>query len=55
MTVDGVNRKVHNTVSNTAETRIMPKWLFPPCFSDKNKFTSSRPDSELVAPISAKQ
>ena len=40
---------------DTAETsRIIPKWLFPPRFSDKNRFTSSRPDAVLVAPISAK-
>ena len=40
--------------SNTAETRIMPKWLFPPRFLDKIRFTSSRLDAVLVAPISAK-
>jgi len=27
-------------IPNTAETRIIPKWLFPPRFSDKNRFTS---------------
>ena len=42
-------------IPNTAETRIIPKWLFPPRFSDKNRFTSSRPDVELVAPISARK
>jgi len=31
-------------IPNTAETRIVPKWLFPPRFSDKNRFTSSRPE-----------
>jgi len=37
-------------IPNTAETRIMPKWLFPPRFSDQNRFTSSsRPDAALVA------
>jgi len=41
-------------ILNTAETRIVPKWLFPPRFSDKNRFTSSRPDAVLVALISAK-
>jgi len=42
-------------IPNTAETRIIkPKWLFPPCFSGKNRFTSSRPDAVLVAPISAR-
>ena len=29
-------------IPNTAETRIIPKWLFPPRFSDKHRFTSSR-------------
>ena len=41
-------------IPNTAETRIIPKWLFPPHFSDENRVTSSRPDAVLVAPISAK-
>ena len=27
-------------IPNTAEARIIPKWLFPPRFSDKNRFTS---------------
>jgi hypothetical protein len=40
-------------IPNTAETRIIPKWLFPPHFSDENRVTSSRPDAVLVAPISA--
>ena len=39
---------------NAAETRFVPKWIFPPRFSDKNRFISSRPDAVLVAPISAK-
>jgi hypothetical protein len=30
---------------NTAETRIVLKWLFPPRFVDKNRYTSSRPDA----------
>jgi hypothetical protein len=38
-------------IPDTAETRIIPKWLFPPCFSDKNRFTSSRPDAVLLSPI----
>ena len=42
-------------IPNTAETRIVPKWLFPPRFPDKNMITSSRPDANLVAPIFAKQ
>ena len=37
-------------IPDAAETRISPKWLFPPRFSDKNRFTPSRPN----APISAK-
>jgi len=39
-------------ISNTAETRIIPKWLLPPRFSDKNRFTSSCLDAVLVVPIS---
>jgi hypothetical protein len=39
-------------ISNTAETRDILKLLFPPRFSDKNRFT--RPNAVLVAPISAK-
>ena len=42
-------------VPDTAEIRIIPKWLFPPRFSDKNGFTFSRPDAVLVAPISMNQ
>jgi hypothetical protein len=42
-------------IPNTAETRIIPKWLFPPRFSDKNRFISSRPNAVLVARISAKK
>jgi len=38
-------------ISETAESRIVPKWLFPPRFSDKDRFTSSRPDFVLVTPI----
>ena len=41
-------------IPNKAETRIVTKWLFPPRFSDKNRFTSSHPDAVLVAPISTK-
>jgi hypothetical protein len=41
-------------IPDTAETRIILKWLFPPHFSNKNRFTSSRPDAKLVAPTSAK-
>jgi len=39
--------------SETAESRIAPKWLIPPRFPDKDRFTSSRPDFVLVTPISA--
>jgi hypothetical protein len=41
-------------ISETAESRIVPKWLFPPRFPDKDRFTSSRPDFVLVTPIAAK-
>jgi hypothetical protein len=41
-------------ISETAESRIVPNWLFPPRFSDKDRFTSSRPDFVLVTPIAAK-
>jgi len=38
----------------TDESRIFPKWLFPPRFSDEDRFTSSRPDFVLVTLITAK-
>jgi hypothetical protein len=38
-------------ISETAESRIAPKWLFPPRFPDKDRFTFSRPDFVLVTPI----
>jgi len=41
-------------VPETAESGLVPKWLFPPRFSDKDRFTSSRPDFVLVTPIAAK-
>jgi hypothetical protein len=41
-------------IPETAESRIVPKCLFPPRFSDKDRFTSSRPDFVLVTPIAAK-
>jgi len=41
-------------ISETAESRIVPKRLFPPRFPDKDRFTSSRPDFVLVTPIAAK-
>jgi len=37
-----------------AKGRVVPKWLFPPRFSNKDRFTSSRPDIVLVTPTSAK-
>jgi hypothetical protein len=40
--------------SETAESIIVPKWLFPPRFPDKDRFTSSCPDFVLVTPIAAK-
>jgi hypothetical protein len=41
-------------VPETAESRIVPKRLFPPCFPGKDRFHSSRPDFVLVTPIAAK-
>jgi len=41
-------------IPKTTETRSIPKWLFPPRFSDKIRFTSSHPDAVLIAPILAK-
>jgi len=41
-------------IPETAESRVVPKWLFPPRFPDKDQFTSSRPDFVLVTPIAAK-
>ena len=41
-------------IPETAESRTVPKWLFPPCCLDKDRFTSSRPDFVLVIPIAAK-
>ena len=41
-------------VPETAESRKVPKLLFPPRFSDKERFISSRPDFVLVTPTAAK-
>ena len=42
-------------IPETAESRIVPKWLiFPPRVPDNDRFTSSRPDFVLVTPIAAK-
>ena len=41
-------------VPETTESRFVPKWLFPPRFPDKDRFTSNRPDFVLVTPIAAK-
>jgi len=41
-------------IPETAESRIVPKWLFPPRFPDKDRFTSRRPEFVLVTTISAK-
>jgi len=41
-------------IPETAESRIVSKWLFPPHFPDKDRFTSNRPDFVLVTPIAAK-
>jgi len=40
-------------IPETAESRIVPRWLFPPRFPDKDLFTSSRPNFVLVTPIAA--
>ena len=41
-------------IPETAESKIVPKWLFPPRFPNKDRFTSSRPDFVLDTPIAAK-
>ena len=41
-------------IPETAESKIVPKWLFPPCFPEKGTFTSSRRYFVLVTPIAAK-
>jgi hypothetical protein len=41
-------------IPGTAESRIVPKWLFPPCFPDKDRLIFSRPHFVLVTPIAAK-
>jgi hypothetical protein len=41
-------------IPEKAESRIVPKWLFPPRFPFKDRFTSSRPDFVLVTPSAAK-
>jgi hypothetical protein len=41
-------------ISETAESIIISKWLFPPCFPDKDRFTSIRPGFVLVTLIAAK-
>jgi len=47
---------MHNLqIPETAESRIVPKWLFPPRFPDKDRFTSSRPYFVLDTPIAAKK
>ena len=41
-------------IPETAESRFVPKWLFPPRFPlDEDRFTSSRPDIVLVTSIAA--
>jgi hypothetical protein len=40
-------------IPETAEGKIVPKWLFPPRFPDKDRITSSRPDFVLITPIAA--
>ena len=41
-------------ISETAENRNVPKWLFPFHFPHKDRFISSRPDFVLVAPNAVK-
>ena len=41
-------------ISETAESKIFPKWLFPPRFPDKDRYTSSHPDFVQVTPIAAR-
>jgi hypothetical protein len=41
-------------IPETAESRSVPKWLFPPRFPDEDRFISSRPDFVLVTLIAAK-
>jgi hypothetical protein len=41
-------------IPETAESRIVPKWLFPPRFPDKDRYTSSHPDFVQVTPIAAR-
>jgi hypothetical protein len=41
-------------IPETAESKIVSKWLFSPRFPDTDRFTSSRPDLVLVTPIAAK-
>jgi len=48
----GSNERMTMQIWNSRK-RIIPKWLFPPRFSDKDRLTSSRPDIVLVTPITA--
>ena len=48
------NLQIPETAESTTSSRIVPKWLFPPRLPDKDRITSSRPDSVLVTPIAAK-
>jgi hypothetical protein len=53
----GSNRRMTMNIlqiPETAESRIVPKWLFPPRFPDKDRIISSRPDTVLVTPTAAK-
>jgi hypothetical protein len=44
--------RISRQILDTAETRIIPKRLFPPRLPDKNRFTSSCPGAVMTAPIS---
>jgi hypothetical protein len=41
-------------IPETTERRIVPKWLFPPRFPDKDRSTSSSPDFVLFTPNATK-
>jgi len=41
----GLSMDCKYEVTGLYQYMIIPKWLFPPRFSDKNRFTSSRPDA----------
>ena len=50
----GSNERMTMQNFQISESRIVPKWLFPPRFPDKDKFTSNHPEFVLVTPIAAR-